>query len=61
MKMISLPENVAVDSLNEFDNEDATQYTYDDYSGDGSYIYVLDCGFDFDHPPSITLMCNFPG
>ena len=59
LKMISLPKNQRVADVNEFDSNPASQYTYDVSGGAGSYIYVLDCGFDFGHVVSIILLAFF--
>ncbi|MCJ1427877.1 hypothetical protein MMC29_005783, partial [Sticta canariensis] len=49
LRIISLPKNQRVASVNEFDPNPAVHYTYDVSGGAGSYVYVLDCGFDFGH------------
>ena len=54
LRIISLPKNQRVASVNEFDPNPAVHYTYDVSGGAGSYVYVLDCGFDFGHVVSIT-------
>ena len=59
LRMISLPKDQSVASVNEFDPNPAVQYTYDASGGAGSYVYVLDCGFDFGHVVSIMLSAFF--
>ena len=50
LKMISLRKDKKVIDLNEFNSDPDSQYTYDKSAGAGSYVYVLDCGFEFSHP-----------
>lgn len=57
LKMISLPKDQRVSDLNEFHTDEFTEYTYDDNAGGrGSFVYVLDCGFNFRHPVSVVLL-----
>lgn len=55
LRMISLPKNQRVANVNEKDPDPAVQYQFDESAGAGSYVYVLDSGFDFGHAVSIII------
>lgn len=55
LRMISFSKDKKISDLNEFNPDISTQYAFDASAGSGSYVYVLDCGFDWDHPVSIIL------
>lgn len=53
LKVLSYPRNrVWADLQNNFDDP-LNDYTFENSQGAGSFVYVLDTGFDFNHPVSI--------
>ncbi|MCJ1467350.1 hypothetical protein MMC07_005974 [Pseudocyphellaria aurata] len=51
LRMISRAWDKKVVDLNEYSSDVSTEYTYNQNTGGrGTYVYVLDLGFDFEHP-----------
>ncbi|KAL8772318.1 MAG: hypothetical protein Q9209_002530 [Squamulea sp. 1 TL-2023] len=46
-KILSLPKNKEIRSLS--DTDPMYEYAYDSSAGDGTFVYVFDAGFQFDH------------
>lgn len=59
LRMISLPKHESIEDLDVDGDDESTEYTFDASAGEGSFVYILDMGFDFDHPVSIIyLICR---